>query len=96
MRGEQLFKGLWRLGEKYDLIGEVRGGHGLGCALELVSDQTQKTPIDKQTIQRLQTAAYKGSVMLRVSGPNVIFPLIIDEADTAQILQAVDRGFASL
>jgi adenosylmethionine-8-amino-7-oxononanoate aminotransferase len=64
--------------------------------LELVSDQTQKTPIDKQTIQRLQTAAYKGGVMLRVSGPNVIFPLIIDEADTAQILQAVDRGFASL
>jgi len=96
LRGGQFFKGLWRLGEKYDLIGEVRGGHGLRCALELVSDRTQKTPIDKQTIQRLQTAAYKGGVMLRVSGPNVIFPLIIDEADTAQILQAVDRGFASL
>ena len=56
------------------------------------------TPIDKHTIQRLQTATYEAGVMLRVSGPNVIFspPLIIDEADTAKILSAVDQGFASL
>jgi adenosylmethionine-8-amino-7-oxononanoate aminotransferase len=76
----------------------VRGGHGLMCALELVSDHARKTPIDKHTIQRLQTATYEAGVMLRVSGPNVIFspPLIIDEADTAKILSAVDQGFASL
>ncbi|MAP10722.1 MAG: aspartate aminotransferase family protein, partial [Gammaproteobacteria bacterium] len=37
-RGEQLFAGLQTLKAKYDLVGDVRGGHGLMCALELVSD----------------------------------------------------------
>ena len=98
LRGAQLFKGLGQIAEKYDLVGDVRGGHGLMCALELVSDHARKTPIDKHTIQRLQTATYEAGVMLRVSGPNVIFspPLIIDEADTAKILSALDQGFASL
>ena len=95
LRGAQLFEGLCKLGEKYDLIGDVRGGHGLMCALELVSGPKQKTPLDKRIIQRLQTATYEAGVMLRISGPNVIFSpaLIIDEADIEKILSAVDQGF---
>jgi adenosylmethionine-8-amino-7-oxononanoate aminotransferase len=98
LRGAQLFEGLCKLGEKYDLIGDVRGGHGLMCALELVSDPKQKTPLDKRIIQRLQTATYEAGVMLQISGPNVIFltALIIDEADIEKILSAVDQGFLAL
>ena len=46
-RGAELHQGLLGLQEKYDLVGDVRGGEGLMCALEIVSDRTAKTPIDK-------------------------------------------------
>ena len=49
-RGAQLFAGILRLKEKHEVTGDVRGGHGLMCALELVSDRKAKTPIDKTTI----------------------------------------------
>ncbi|MEJ1997518.1 MAG: aminotransferase class III-fold pyridoxal phosphate-dependent enzyme, partial [Maritimibacter sp.] len=51
-RGTQLFAGLKALQEKYSIIGDMRGGHGLMCALELVSDHASKAPIDKGTIGR--------------------------------------------
>ncbi|HCM08837.1 MAG TPA: aspartate aminotransferase family protein, partial [Alphaproteobacteria bacterium] len=43
-RGTQMYEGCLRLQEKYELIGDVRGGHGLMTALELVSDRKTKTP----------------------------------------------------
>ena len=71
-RGQQLFEGLQKLYDDFDVIGDVRGGHGLMCALELVSDRTTKKPIDKATPVKLQKAAYESGAMIRVSGPNVI------------------------
>ena len=41
-RGQQLFEGLQKLYDDFDVIGDLRGGHGLMCALELVSDRTQR------------------------------------------------------
>ncbi|NDD88862.1 MAG: aminotransferase class III-fold pyridoxal phosphate-dependent enzyme, partial [Rhodobacteraceae bacterium] len=52
--GQQLFEGLQKLYDDFDVIGDVRGGHGLMCALELVSDRTTKKPIDKATPVKLQ------------------------------------------
>jgi adenosylmethionine-8-amino-7-oxononanoate aminotransferase len=49
-RGTQLFRGLEALKQKHEVIGDVRGGHGLMCALELVSDRKSKTPVDKTVI----------------------------------------------
>lgn len=97
-RGAQLFAGLQALGKKYEVIGDVRGGHGLMCALELVSDRKKKAPIDKKTIQAVQTGAYAAGAMVRVSGPNVILspPLVISAAQVDLVLAALDAGFAGL
>jgi len=97
-RGAQLFAGLKALQDRYDIIGDVRGGHGLMCAMELVSDRTAKTPIDKKTIQAVQKGTYAAGAMVRVSGPNVILspPLVLSEAHVDIILAALDAGFAGL
>jgi len=96
-RGAELFAGLNGLAEKHELIGDVRGGHGLMCALELVSDRTAKTPVDKATIGRIYEATYQAGVMVRVSGPNIILspPLVITADDVTQIVDALDAGFAA-
>ena len=93
-RGAQLFAGLERLHEKHELVGDVRGGHGLMCALELVADRDTKRPVDKAVAARVQDVAYREGAMVRVSGPNVILSpaLIVDEADVERILAALDAG----
>ncbi len=73
-RGDELHQGLLGLKEKHDLIADVRGGHGLMNALEVVSDRRAKSPIDKKTIGRVFQATYDNGVMVRVSGPNIICP----------------------
>lgn len=97
-RGKQLYEGLQELFADFDVIGDVRGGHGLMCALELVSDRDTKTPIDKVTPAKLQKAAYENGAMVRVSGPNVILspPLIVTLGDVNTILAALRSGFQSL
>ncbi len=95
-RGAQLHKGLLDLQVKYGVIGDVRGGHGLMCAMELVSDRTAKTPIDKNTINGVQERTYRAGAMVRVSGPNIILspPLVLTEDDVNVILSALDKGLA--
>jgi len=97
-RGAQIYAGLQDLQERYSLIGDVRGGHGLMSALELVSDRATKTAIDKKTINTVQEVAYQNGAMVRVSGPNIILspPLVLTEADVSQILSALDAGFAAV
>ncbi|MDP5218602.1 aspartate aminotransferase family protein [Ruegeria sp. 2205SS24-7] len=97
-RGAQLFEGLQALQQRYELIGDVRGGHGLMCALELVSERAAKTPIDKATIGKVQDAAYQAGAMVRMSGANLIMspPLVLTEADVDTILNALDAGFVAV
>ncbi|WP_417675313.1 aminotransferase class III-fold pyridoxal phosphate-dependent enzyme [Pseudodonghicola sp.] len=96
-RGTQIHQGLLALQEKYDIVGDVRGGHGLMSALELVSDRAKKTPIAKPAINTVQEVAYAAGAMVRVSGPNVILSpaLVISEADIDVILAALDKGLAA-
>jgi len=96
-RGIQLFNGCLALQEKYSLIGDVRGGHGLMTAMEIVSDRASKTPIDGNTALKIQEATYSAGAMVRVSGPNLILspPLVLTEADVDTILSALDAGFAA-
>jgi adenosylmethionine-8-amino-7-oxononanoate aminotransferase len=96
--GQQLFEGLQKLYDDFDVIGDVRGGHGLMCALELVSERATKKPIDKATPVKLQKAAYESGAMIRVSGPNVILspPLVLTAEDVDTILAALRSGFQSL
>lgn len=94
-RGEQMFDGLRGLAEKHELIGDVRGGHGLMCALELVSDRATKAPVDKKTIGKVQREACENGAMVRVSGNNIILspPLVVEESHVDKILAALDAGF---
>ncbi len=97
-RGDQLFAGLKALEERYGLIGDVRGGHGLMSALELVSDRASKTPIDKKTIGTVQRVAYENGTMVRVSGNNIILSpaLILSEGDVKTILSSLEKGFVAV
>ena len=93
-RGAEIFAGLNALKDQYDLVGDVRGGHGLMCAVELVSDPATKKPIDAATITRVQQATYEAGVMVRMSGANLIMspPLIITAEEAAAIVAALDVG----
>ena len=96
-RGTQLYNGLLELESRHALIGDVRGGHGLMCAVEMVSDRAAKTPADKKVAAVVSETAYENGVMIRVSGNNIILSpsLIIEEADIAKIISALDAGFAA-
>ena len=97
-RGAQMFDGLRALQDKHACVGDVRGGHGLMCALELVRDRATRAPIDKPTINRVFEDTYKAGVMVRVSGPNIILspPLVLTEADVTAILAALDQGLSAV
>ncbi len=97
-RGDEMFAGLKKLAEKHDVIGDVRGGEGLMCALELVSDRATKAPTAKHIPVQVQKAAYEDGVMIRVSGNNIILspPLIVTSDEVAKILSALDTGLSSL
>ena len=97
-RGTQLYEGCLALKEKYDVIGDVRGGHGLMTAIEVVCDRASKKPHDGPTMATIQQVTYEAGAMVRVSGPNVILspPLVLTEADAAKIISSLDAGFAAL
>lgn len=97
-RGAQLYEGLLALKDKHALIGDVRGGHGLMCAIELVADRASKAPIDKKTIGQVHRTTYENGAMVRVSGNNIILspPLVLTQADVNTILTALDVGFTAV
>ena len=76
----------------------VGGGHGLMCALELVSDRKTKAPVDKTTIADVHRATYEAGTMVRVSGPNVIFspPLVVTEDHVSKMLTSLEAGFQAV
>ncbi len=95
-RGTQMYEGLKALKEKYDLIGDVRGGHGLMMAIECVSDRATRVPADKGTVSRVFEETYAAGAMIRMSGHNLIMSpsLILNEDEANSILAALDAGFA--
>lgn len=56
VRGDELFAGLRKLAEKHDIVGDVRGGHGLMCALELVTDRGTKAMVPPAMVARIHEA----------------------------------------
>lgn len=97
-RGAELFAGLQMLASQYDIVGDVRGGAGLMCALELVSDKDAKTPVDKGTASKVQKVTYQSGAMVRVSGNNIILsPSLVLTADDVQtILNALGKGLSAV
>lgn len=97
-RGNQLFEGLKSLKEKYDVIGDVRGGHGLMTGMELVSNQENKTHMDAERMTKVGEKVYNSGAMVRVGGNNILLspPLIISSSETNQILNALEEGLKVL
>ncbi len=97
-RGAQIFAGVQALMARHEVIGDVRGGHGLMTALELVAHRASKKPADKAVPAKVQDVAYKSGAMVRVSGPNIILspPLVVTPEDVEVILSALDAGFRAL
>ena len=95
---EGLYQGLLKLAEKHDIIGDVRGGHGLMNGLELVSDRATKTPIDMATLKHIHQRVYEAGAMVRPGYPNILMspPLTITEDEVNQILRALDEGFSAI
>lgn len=96
-RGTQLFEGVKKLAEKHDIIGDVRGGHGLMTGIELVSDKAAKTPMDMATMKKVHEATYQAGAMVRLGMHNILMspPLTISEAEVDTILSALDTGFSA-
>ncbi len=96
-RGAELHAGLLALKDRHTVVGDVRGGHGLMHAVELVSDRATKAAPDKATPGRVQKAAYEAGAMIRISGPNIILspPLILTSADVQVILAALEAGLSA-
>lgn len=97
-RGTQLYEGMLRLQERHDLIGDVRGGHGLMTAIELVSDRSTKAAVAPDIALNIQKLAYENGAMLRASGPTLIMspPLILSAKDADTIIAALDKALASV
>jgi len=74
-RDGQLYAGLMGLKDKYSIIGDVRGGHGLMAAVELVSDPALKTPMPPEIVSQVFNATYDAGAMVRIGGNNLLmFP----------------------
>ena len=97
-RGAQLYDGVCKLAEKHDIIGDVRGGHGLMTGIELVSDRARKTPMDGATMKKIHQTVYEAGVMVRLGMHNILMspPLIITEGEVDRIISALDKGFSSV
>ena len=97
-RGAQLYAGVQALMAQHEVIGDVRGGHGLMVAIEMVGDRASKSAPAKAIPAKVQEVAYQSGAMVRVSGSNIIMspPLVITAADIDVILSALDAGFRAL
>ncbi|MEO0487485.1 MAG: aminotransferase class III-fold pyridoxal phosphate-dependent enzyme [Pseudomonadota bacterium] len=96
-RGAQMFEGFQRLKDKFDIIGDVRGGEGLMTGMEFVSDQATKTPMDPSVVKRIGAATYNAGTMVRVSGSNLLVSpaLVITEDEVARVLSSLEAGLAA-
>ena len=97
-RGTQLFEGMKALAGKHEIIGDVRGGHGLMTAIELVSDRETRAAVSPDVGLKVQKLAYEAGAMLRASGANLILspPLVISEAEAQQIIDALDTALGAV
>ncbi|WP_432816666.1 aspartate aminotransferase family protein [Sulfitobacter sp. JB4-11] len=96
-RGDQIFEGCAALMKKHEIVGDVRGGHGLMTAIELVSDRATKKPVDPDVAANVQEIAYQSGAMIRISGANIILspPLVVTEEDAIALLDALDSALGA-
>ena len=95
LRGKQIYEGALKLQEKYDIVGDIRGGEGLMTGIEIVSDRATKEPMDMSTMKRIHQATYEAGTMVRLGMHNILMspPLVITEAEVDKVISSLDAGF---
>ena len=98
LRGKQIYEGALKLQEKYDIVGDIRGGEGLMTGIEIVSDRATKEPMDMSTMKRIHQATYEAGTMVRLGMHNILMspPLVITEAEVDKVISSLDAGLCSI
>ena len=93
--GEHLIKGLRRLQQAYEFIGNVRGC-GLLIGVELVKDRKTKEPLDKAVTKRIFLETMKRGMVSMNYKPNFRInpPLTLTREEADMGLQILDETFA--
>jgi taurine--2-oxoglutarate transaminase len=101
--GASLFAELCAMRERVDVIGDVRGGHGLFAIIELVRDRETRDPISPwpETHPSLTTfvnRAREEGVSFATRGNLIILapPLVIEEEDLMDALAVMERLLTEL
>ncbi|WP_437881659.1 aminotransferase class III-fold pyridoxal phosphate-dependent enzyme [Pseudomonas sp. LRF_L74] len=96
--GAHLLACLQPLGERYDVIGEIRG-KGLMIALDLVADKRTRQPLDPADgyAARVADAVRREGVLVRPVGSKIILspPLTLTCGEAETMVSALDAAFSS-
>ena len=96
--GDYLFQQLQSL-SGHEIVGDVRGGKGLLCALELVRDRETREPFPKEAkIEKLATKAMRRNGMLGRAGHVIPIapPLCIERAEIDEAVGRLDAVLTQL
>ncbi|WP_162509348.1 acetyl ornithine aminotransferase family protein [Thermogymnomonas acidicola] len=92
--GPYLKKRLQELSERYECIGDVRGGIGLMLAIDFVRDRKTKEPA-RELRDRVEYKAFENGLILLSTGQSairIIPPLIITEEQADMGVEALERA----
>src|SRR5580765_3013324 len=96
--GAQMFNELRRMQDRGDVIGDVRGGHGLCAVIELVRDRASREPVSPwpnqhRSLTSLVEQARDQGVSFATRGNLIVLapPLVIKEQDLAGALALLER-----
>jgi len=97
--GEILLEGAKKLGEKYDIVGDVRG-RGMFVGIDLVKDRKTREP-HTAAAQHVLTRFKEEHILLQSDGPhnNVLkfkSPLAFSQDNAATFLQTLDKVLAEI
>jgi taurine--2-oxoglutarate transaminase len=101
--GARLFAELRAMQERVDVIGDVRGGHGLFAIVELVRDRATRDPVSPwpethPSLTAFVDRAREEGVSFATRGNLVILapPLVIEEEDLMDALSVMERILTEL
>jgi len=97
--GQMLLDGAKKLGEKYDIVGDVRG-RGMFVGIDLVKDRKTREP-HTAAAQHVLTRFKEEHILLQSDGPhnNVLkfkSPLAFSQDNAATFLQTLDKVLAEI
>ena len=96
--GRYLFEQLEVL-NKHSIVGDIRGGFGLFCGVELVKDRDSKEPFppEAKVPERLTAVFRRHGLMTRVSNVIPILPpLVISKDEVDHIVREIDASLKEL